>query len=276
MARFGSRADQAIRPNRNDFCSSRSFLVTDNQKMNPTKSSTTRVRPVFGWLRENGGANWPDRLLEIVIGFLLPIKAGKLLRIELVPERKVAASPTRLAWMIDNVSSLAPQDGRLWQERRNRIPDKQKIKGVLDRLGRGDPSGLDKKLRLEGETCADCLLECEHALVWIEGKRFDWISLSTKWDLSRDQLARNLEAVWILATTAKKDYCVVICHEHPLKHHEQALINGYRNCIWTAGWPHIPAAQRIEFSKRIGTVTWQQIAATWAELRSLPELHDLA
>jgi len=244
--------------------------------MSSTKSSTSRVQPVFNWFSKNEEKSWPDQLLKIVTGLTIPIKAGKLVNIELVPERKVMASPARLAWMIENVSMLAPKDGQLWQELKNRIPDKQLIIDELDRLKRGDASGLDSNLRLEGATSADCLLECENALVWIEGKRFDWISPSTTWDLARDQLARNLEAVWILANAAKKDYCVIICHEHPLKHHEEALVDGYRNCSWAGGWPHISDNQRKEFSKRIGTVTWQQIAGKWKDLRTLPELHDLS
>ena len=72
-------------------------------------------------------------------------------------------------------------------------------------------------------------MECEHAFIWIEGKRFDWLSPSTTWDVSRDQLARNIEAVWTLASKAGKDYRLLICHEFDFKHHEMALLDGYRN-----------------------------------------------
>ena len=70
---------------------------------------------------------------------------------------------------------------------------------ALRRLDDGDAKGLPKELKLEGSTHADCLIECQRAFVWIEGKRNDWLSPSTKWDVTRDQLARNLEAVWWLA-----------------------------------------------------------------------------
>jgi len=242
--------------------------------MNSTNSKITRVQPVFSWLRQNGESNWPDRFLQLVTGIAIPIKAGKLLLMDLEQEREVAASPARLAWMLRNGNRLAPKDGHLWLELKHRISDTPKVEAALKLLERGETQGLGKQ-RLEGQTHADCLLECEHALVWIEGKRFDWISPSITWDVSRDQLARNLEAVWMLAGASQKNYCVVICHEHRLKHHEQALIDGYRGCTWSAGWPHIPAAQRLEFSKRIGTVTWQTIATEWPPLGNLPQIGDL-
>ena len=54
------------------------------------------------------------------------------------------------------------------------------------------------------------------ALIWIEGKRFDWLDPSTTWDVTRDQLARNIEAVASLAGAASKDYRLLICHEDSL------------------------------------------------------------
>lgn len=55
------------------------------------------------------------------------------------------------------------------------------------------------------------------------GKRYDWLSPSTDWDISRDQIARNLEACWSLGEKAGKDYLLLICHERELKHHEACL-----------------------------------------------------
>jgi len=87
---------------------------------------------------------------------------------------------------------------------------------ALKTLDDGDAKGLSKNLKLEGSTHADCLIECERAFVWIEGKRNDWLSPSIKWDVTRDQLARNLDAVWQLAGQARKDFWLLICHEHDL------------------------------------------------------------
>jgi hypothetical protein len=141
--------------------------------------------------------------------------------------------------MIRNAHLLAPIDGRLWKEYRRRVIDNP-VKGeALKKLDAGDSSGLPKYLKLEGCTHADCLIECEQAVVWIEGKRNDWLSPCTKWDVTRDQLARNLEAAWLLAKEGKKDFWLLICHEYELKHHEQELINGYRAGTWKAGLPHL-------------------------------------
>jgi hypothetical protein len=64
------------------------------------------------------------------------------------------------------------------------------------------------RLILEGPTSADWLIECERALIWIEGKRYDWLDPATTWDVARDQLARNVEAAWLLAQEQGKDYWV--------------------------------------------------------------------
>jgi hypothetical protein len=65
--------------------------------------------------------------------------------------------------------------------------------------------GHGRELIPEGPTPADCLIECEHAFIWIEGKRFDWLSPSTTWDVMRDQLARHVEAVWSLTQASNAD-----------------------------------------------------------------------
>ena len=120
-------------------------------------------------------------------------------------------------------------------------------------------------------TRADCLIECEHMVIWIEGKRNDWLAYSTTWDLTRDQLARNVEAAWILAEAAGKEFALIVCHEHPLKHHEQLLIDGYRACTWSGGLPHLSEAERKLLGSRIGTVTWSSLADQWPPLDDVRE-----
>jgi hypothetical protein len=118
--------------------------------------------------------------------------------------------------MIRNAERLVPQDGEQWRKLRQRVADGEKVTDALARLDAKLIEGLPRGLALEGETSADCFVECENAIIWIEGKRFAWLSSSIKWDLTRDQLARILEAVWSLAAPKGKDYCLIICHEHPL------------------------------------------------------------
>jgi hypothetical protein len=94
--------------------------------------------------------------------------------------------------------------------------------------------------------------------------------------VGRDQLARDLEAAWLFARRTGRDYCLIIAYEEELRHHEVALIDGYRNGTWSADWPHLDEHQRQEFATRIGTIRWCQIAKEWSDIRELPALMDLA
>lgn len=105
-----------------------------------------------------------------------------------------------------------------------RITDNPEHDAALAALRRGDPRGLSPSLKLEGHTSADCLIECERAFLWIEGKRNDWLEYSATWDVTRDQLARNAEAAPLVAKEHGKRSVVIVCHERPLKHHEEALL----------------------------------------------------
>jgi hypothetical protein len=233
-------------------------------------SGRTRVTPVFTWLREHGGPDWVTELLRLADGIIVTGSVGDVLSLCVGEEREIPASPQRLAWMIRNAHRLAPTDGRLWREYRRRVIDNPDKDEALRKLDAGDASGLPKELKLEGSTHADCLIDCARAFIWIEGKRNDWLSPSIKWDVTRDQLARNVEAAWLLATEAKKDFWLLICHENELKHHEQELIDGYRAGTWKAGFPHLAAKTRSLFQQKIGTVTWQLILRRWPELAEVP------
>lgn len=238
-------------------------------------SKRTRIEPVFGWLKQNGDPDWPTTLLRIAEGVSVQTGLGALSGVYCEEERTASPTPTRLAWMIRNAHRLSPSDGRRYREYARRVSHPQRD-AVLRRLDAGDASGIPAQLRLEGDSCCDCLIECEHAFVWVEGKRNDWLSTSTTWDVSRDQLARNLEAVWSLARKHEKDYWLLLCHEGELKHHEECLIQGYRTGAWWAGWPHVDAATRDQFRGKIASIRWDRIVQRWPELRSLAALADVA
>jgi hypothetical protein len=226
-------------------------------------SKRTRVKPIFHWLKQNGGDMWPTRLLQLTEGLRISSSPGRVVSVNFEKEITVPASPQRLAWMIENVSRLVPRDARRWRELRHHVLDNSERDDALRRLKQGEVKGIPRLLILEGPSHADCLIECEQMIVWIEGKRNDWLAPSTTWDVARDQVARDLESAWLLAQGQKKDYCLLIIHEHPLKHHEEQLINGYRAGTWNGGWPHLDEKTRREFSHRIGTLTWSSIVAEW-------------
>ena len=245
--------------------------------MTTTNSKVSRVQPVFGWLKNRKTRDWPQRLVELAEGLNHKPQCGAVIRVAFDPEEKVPPTAERLAWMIRNVERIVPQDGKLWREPLRRMANQEKTASALALLDAGQTQHLPRGLALEGCTHADCLIECEKALIWIEGKRFDLISPSAKWDVMRDQLSRNLESAWSLARKSRKekDYCLIICHEYPLKYHEDLLVRGYRAGTWVAGWPHIPGKLRHEFGQRIGTVTWRKIADEWPAIQELYEVADL-
>jgi|SRR6267378_4471356 len=230
-------------------------------------SKRTRVKPTFTWLKEQAGGDWPVRFLQLVDGLGVRIDPGRIVPdgLHFEPEHRVPPSPRRLAWLIRNVERLTPRDGRNWRRYDRRVIKNPRRADALAKLDAGDSQGTHRRLILEGKTAADCLIECERAVIWIEGKRNDWLDYSTTWDVTRDQLARNLEAAWLCAKG--KEVCLVICHEHPLKHHEELLIDGYRHGTWAGGWPHLSADERKMLGSRIGTVTWTRLATEWPELR---------
>jgi hypothetical protein len=231
-----------------------------------TNSRDTRVLPIFEWLRVNGGFGWPARLVQMADG-VAGLKCGVFLSMDLETEKEVPPTPASLRWMLENAERLTPKDGRRWRELRERVANKESVRDALESLKTGRL--VPRQLVLKGSTHADCLINCEHALIWIEGKRFDWLSPSIEWDVTRDQLLRNVEVVWSLARKSGKDYRMLICHEDTLKHHEISLLEGYRSGTWSAGWPRISAYRRREFATRIGTLTWSEMAEEWPALNAL-------
>jgi len=228
-------------------------------------SKRTRIEPVFAILERLPDPKWVQRLIDLSAGINAPIKTGALRSLQFRTERKVDPSVNRLAWMLRNWQRLVPSDGSRYREFVTRMSDKGAISAALRTLEIGDRM-IPAKMTLEGATSADCLIECETAIIWIEGKRDDWLAAGTSWDVCRDQLARNIEAAWLIARETRREYCLIIAYEDQLKHHESALIEGYRGVNWAAGWPHLDEHQRREFAQRIGTIRWRDIAAEWPEV----------
>jgi hypothetical protein len=90
----------------------------------------------------------------------------------------VDPSARRLAWMLDNAHRLAPRDGRRRREYHQRVIANPHRDAARQLLARGD-TGIPPRLKLEGPSHADCLIETDRAVIWIEGKRNDWLSPAT-------------------------------------------------------------------------------------------------
>jgi hypothetical protein len=234
------------------------------------------VLPVFAWLRDNGGDDWPDELLALCEGLAVEESSGRPLVVHLEMEHAEPASPRRLAWLLRNRELIKPRRSRAhWDDRRARVDAHSDLDVTLEKLDRGDAGNVARELVLEGKSHADCLIVSERRVIWVEGKRTDWLAEGTDWDERRDQLARNLEAAAAVAARHDVDYCVVLCHETELSAAESALVAGYRDGTLVAGVPHISDADRVAFRRRIGTVRWSQLAARWPSLLQLPQLQDL-
>lgn len=132
---------------------------------------------------------------------------SKVIRVRAGKECKTPASPARPAWMIRNVDSLVLQNGKQWRTLRDpgcRHSDEERAR-ALQKLDSGISKGLKRKLKIDGSTNADCLIKCENLALWIEGKRFDWLSPGITCDTTRDQLARAAGAVWPVVSKREKD-----------------------------------------------------------------------
>lgn len=233
--------------------------LSEDSSTTDIHSGRTRVAPIFGRLQESGGPEWGDRLLNASEGIRVEKRIGRVSRCVWNPEVAVPASAMRLLWMIKNAQLLIPSNARQWDVYRTRVGNHPRLDETVLRLAEGNRDGVPTDLILEGSTRCDCLIEGEHAIIWVEGKRFDWLSPGIRWDITRDQLARNLDAAMRLAAQLGKNFYFLLCHEGTLRHHETCLIEGYRNCTWSAGLPHLTADERRTVGDRIGTITWSRL-----------------
>lgn len=218
-------------------------------------SRITRVFPVFNWLWEHGGPDWPRELLKLAGDDELDPGDGPPV-VYLDPERRVPPSRERLAWMLEHHGELTAAGKKNAETLAQRTADQDAIDTALANAD----TELGKELTLEGYTSADCLIECDNVVIWIEGKRTNKLAKNTSYDGKRDQVARNLEAAHQVANG--KDFRVIVCFEEALEQYEQALIDGYRDGTLTDGLPRlddVASARRLERvagSRADPTQTW--------------------
>lgn len=115
----------------------------------------------------------------------------------------------------------------------------------------------------EGFTEVDCLLETEHLLLFIEGKRTEPLSPATMWFKRRSQLIRNLE---VCLEMAKEKPCGVLLVD-------EVGENPYTDEALRAGLPHLKREAELARVQSVflGHTTWRRVCeATGLDFKSLP------
>jgi hypothetical protein len=273
--------------------------------MGEANSSVTRVWPVFDSLfaADPSGVQWLNGLLRMAPGFTgsdpgpllpwlnefdrkLPRNMKKVLgeRATRIPylracfEVDYPPSEQILYWLLDNASSLT------WPVSGDGIPQKYSDetqdlrvklmegneatrKSAFDLLQAHGAAGSRKKWwAFEGFTSVDCVLESEHLLIFVEGKRTERISSATAWYPERNQIVRNIEVASAVARAASKDFAVIVCAEEDIKPPDGAFMKGL---------PHLSVAERKTMEAHYwGCITWRQIVHTLCPSLNLPRNLD--
>jgi hypothetical protein len=250
-------------------------------------SSRTRVQPILGQLLTTHGTNaeWVLRLWDLARrdGAAPPPASAGTLKAELLdtdPKTGVLRAfegpvppPTEfLRWLILHPEKLAvPDDGTFGTTDDNAARTKRadlfstdptrreaaqaEALAAIDRLGAGASSR--KWWAFEGFTHVDCCLETDTFLLFIEGKRTEPISASTRWFRQRNQIWRNLEAASELA--AGRVFGVILAVENEAERLLDAAVRTRDDSL-----PHLPQAQREELQQHLlGAITWGKIISTF-------------
>jgi len=182
--------------------------------------------------------------------------------------RWLIENPSRLTWPTDNESGKGkvPRTfGDPTQSLRSRLvnDDLDARSEALDALAADGAAGSRRKWwAFEGFTSVDCVLESDHLLVLIEGKRTESISAATDWYPQRNQIVRNVEVASCVAAEVGKDFGAILCAETHLELSEQAF---------TDGLPHLSEPeQKALWAHYWGCVTWQQIVDSLCPNLQLP------
>jgi len=139
---------------------------------------------------------------------------------------------------------------------------KDTMKNGLDELkNKGVYHSKKEWWAFEGFTEMDCLIETEHYLLGIEGKRTDFVSPSTYWFQDRNQIVRNIEVLAELAREKEKEYAFILITEdgeNPLKeehfrvslpHNEGLVSELFKHFLGCISWEHACKATGINFNE---------------------------
>jgi hypothetical protein len=213
--------------------------------MGEANSSVTRVWPVFDSLfaADPSGVQWLNGLLRMAPRFTWPVgRRG-------IPQKY--SDETQALRIKLKEGDEATRNSAFYQLQAH-----------------GAAGARRKWWAFEGFTSVDCVLETEHLLVFIEGKRTEPISSATAWYPQRNQIVRNLEVASAVARAAGKDFAVIVCAEEDMELSDRAFSNGL---------PHLSIVERKNLRTHYwGCITWRQIVDRLCPYLNLPRNLDEA
>jgi hypothetical protein len=251
-------------------------------------SAITRVRRILGALLQKNGANaeWALDLwrnARTPLATAPPHSAGEftpeVLRVNPATgllgafERPVPPPAAFLHWLILHPEQMTVSDretfgtsgdnaarkmrAELFSNDPARVAAAQDL--AVNELQRLAGSGSSRKWwAFEGYTYVDCALETETFLLFIEGKRTEPLSPSTRWFKARNQVWRNVEAAAEMAPG--KAVGVILAVEDGGEEMLRMAMEAPDTSL-----PHLSAERRDELAKHLlGVVTWKQIVDRFA------------
>ncbi len=250
--------------------------------MGEKDSSLTRVQPILGDLLQRPAADWLSVLLSLgsranaccAGGFDW---VGNLQReppAEKCFEWCVASAPDYLKALLvstDRLRAATEENPKILTRSKSQavnLKRKQLVDGDAQTVAEGLQKLDSGRIRsgrgtwwvLEGTTKVDCAIFAEKATVFIEGKRTDRLSKSIKWDLQRNQIFRNLDALRVAPYRQDDFFMLVIVEENSAAAHEtERLDRGYDVAV--PSWPHLSAneASCLYEQHYLGFTTWQKV-----------------
>ncbi len=115
---------------------------------------------------------------------------------------------------------------------------------------------------LEGTTKVDCAIFAANATIFIEGKRTEpSLTQSVAWDLQRNQVFRNLDALR-MARAPQSDFFVLTIVEQGTSAAREAEQLDSGHYVARPSWPHLTdkESQRLYEEHYLGFTTWQIVS----------------
>lgn len=250
--------------------------------MGEKNSSLTRVQPILGNLLRRPTADWLPMLLALgsranacrAGGFNWVGKLQHEPPAERCFEWCVASAPDYLKTLLVSTDRLraaaeAKPEILTWSK-------SQAVNQKRKRLVDGDAQTIAEGLRqldsgrirswkgtwwvLEGTTKVDCAIFAEKATIFIEGKRTDDLKKSVAWDMQRNQVFRNLDALRVARYPQTDFFMLLIVEESSAAAREAENLDcGYDVAV--PSWPHLSTTEaRCLYEQHyLGFTTWQKV-----------------